>query len=412
METAQPLSPAEIIQHMNREGIESTQAQPAQQQPAPTQQTQEPPPPIQKKEEEVVIPGAPKETKKEEEYKVPEPAFIRKDDKVEPPAEAKKEGAENVTPPATQEPAPAADDAIVYNRLSELTEGTIKSEEDLVGLISQYNELVEQAEAGFEPKFTDERMKWAYQLLTQNPESALETAERTIHALRLKEVDKMEPRDALFNAFLLDPKNYDLTQSQAAEYFAAEFEEKYKDLENNPLMKRKLDVDAREARQAIQKIQSEFKATEAQPQQVSQDVIESVSKTVENFGGVKIAFTENPKEDDFLTIPVENEEQIKALQENALRPDQWLNNLLNQFQTKNGFDYEGYIRERFEMENHKMIRQMAFQEGLKKGRLEKINEDRNASTKEDIAKISSGAPPAVKQEGSFYSEWGKAVGVN
>lgn len=418
-ESTPVLSPAEIIAEMNR----NAGSEPAPV-PKPVQRTQPaapaPEPPPEPTPEPAPQPAAapkpadsepPKPPEKKQDYKVPDPVFVRKDQEPEPPAEGGPEGSAEPGDKGTSSPEPATPDAdeVVFSRLSELTEGRLSSEEDFVGLINHYNELVEKAEKGFEPKFADERAKWAYQLLANNAGAEIETAQRTLHALSLKDVDKMDAKSALYNAYLMDPKNFDLTPAEAMEYFEAEYSEKYPDLENNPLLKRNHDVAAREARQQIMKIQSDFKATEAKPQQVSQDVIDNISNTVGNFGGVKIAFSDNPQESDYLTVPIDQKE-VEQFQKDSLNPNEWLNNTVSQFALPDGrYDYEGYVREMYEMRNHRQIRQLAFEQGKKAGLLEKIRKDRNATTPQEIASVGSGGPAPVQQEGSFFDAWENAM---
>lgn len=410
MESAQETqrSPAELIAEMNRTGgVEPTPAPaapaPSIPEPAPAAATPEPAKPAS------ATPAPPPETKKEEEYKVQDPAFVKRvEEPVKETQTAEPAPGEPAKPATTPEPDPTVEnDEIVFNRLSEMTNGALKSEEDLLGHFNDYNALLEEKEKGFEPVFKDERAKMAYQLLANSPGTELETAERTIRALRL-DIGKLEPKEALFNAYLLDPKNSDLTPLQAREYFEAEYDEKYPDLEN-PLIKRKHEVDAREAKQAINKIQTDFKAPETQAQEVSQDVIDSIGQTVENFGGIKMAFTDNPQESDYLTIPIKDEGELHQLHENALHPNEWLNKHMNQFLGDNGrFDYQGYIQDFYEMVNHKAIRQQAHDHGLKLGKLQKINEDRNQQTPQEIANLGKSAPAPVEKPKSFMEAWESA----
>lgn len=403
MEQDTQLSPAEIISQMNRNAGEEPAPTPEPVQNTPEPKAPEPPAPAAATPE----PKAPEPKKEEEEYQIPDPAFVRKDEKpADPkPTEDPKKG--EPEKPTDEAPPIGGNDEVVFKRLSEMTGGIIKSEEDFVGTINHYNELLDQAEKGFEPKFSDERAKWAYQLLNNNPGTELETAERTIRALRL-DVKNMEPKEALFNAYLLDPKNSDLDPGSARQYFEAEYEEKYPDLDENPLAKRRHEVASREAKQAIEKLQQEFQAAEpGKPQQVAPEVIEAIGKTVENFGGVKIAFTDNPQEDDYLTVPVTDD---KALRQNVESPSEWLNEHLNQFIEPNGgFNYEAYTQDMFEMINHKAIRQQAFDHGVKKGLKDKINQDRNQQTPQEIAKLGTQSPTPVDKPKSLYDAWEKAA---
>ncbi len=291
----------------------------------------------------------------------------------------------NTPPPATDEDVP---DEKFYGRLSKLTDNTIKSEQDFVGLINHYNELLEQAEKGFEPKFPNERAKWAYKILTESQGSEPEAAMRTLRAINFDPKGK-QPREILFEAFLQDPNNSDLGPSDAERYFNAEFEAKFDDVEGNPLKERQLAIAVREATNSLQKIRDEFTATESGPRQISQEVESSITQSVEDFGGVRLAFSDNPQESEYLNMPIEDPQELQALKQDALNPQEWWQNFLTGFETDKGFDYKNFIREFHEMRNHQKKAQLAYDHGFKLGQLAKINEARNASNPKDISKAGS-----------------------
>ena len=309
----------------------------------------------------------------------------------------------NTPVPATDEDVP---DEKFYGRLSKLTDNTIKSEQDFIGLINHYNELLEQAEKGFEPKFPNERAKWAHKVLSQNAGFETQAAMRTLRVIDFDPKGK-QPREILFEAFLQDPNNSDLGPSDAEKYFNAEFESKFDDVEGNPLKERQLAVAVREATNSLQKIRDEFTATEAGPKAISEEVETNISKSVEDFGGVRLAFSDNPQESEFLNMPIEDPQELQALKQDALNPQEWWQNFLTGFETDKGFDYKNFIREFHEMRNHQKKAQLAYDHGFKLGQLAKINEARNASNPKDISNAGS---PGVGNAGpkSVLEAWANA----
>lgn len=411
-----PLMPdvAEIISEMNRNaGAEPLQATP----PNPAAPVDTPPaspaapaagtPPATPPAEPVV-------KKEDEKYIPPDPQFVRKPT-AEPatpttPPAAAVPGAEPTapgTPPATE---PVAD-AAFYTRLSELTGGELKDENSFIGVLQHYNELLDEKQKGFEPQFESERAKWAYNLLKANPGKELETAQRQVHALSLTDkMDKMAPKELLFQAYLLDPLNSDLQADEARQYFEDDYAKRFADIENDLSQKRLHAVEVRKAKDQISAIQSEYKAVEAVPQKISQEVEESIGRVVGDFGGIRLSFTENPAETDYLNVAVTDPNELTRLQNNALYPEQAHKAFLDQFRGDNGaFDWQGYVRETWERENHQMLRKQAFDHGKKLGLLEKVNKDRNASTPADIAQNRNPPPaPQTNQPKSILEAWGNA----
>lgn len=294
-------------------------------------------------------------------------------------------------------PAPVVDvpDEAFYGRLSKLTGDAIKSEKDFVGLINHYNELLDQSEKGFTPQFKDERAKLVHQLLTDNPGREPEAAMRTLRALNFNPEGK-SAQDKLFEAYLLDPKNSDLGPIEAQKFFEAEYNKKYSDLEDNIITQREHALAVREAEQNIKKVQDSFKASEEQPQKISEQVQQSINDAVDNFGGIKMAFTDNPQESDFLNMAVEDPTELESIKQDLSNPQEWWNNLLQGFTNEKGFDYPALIREFYEMRNHEKKAQLAFQHGRKMEEVFQLNKARNASDPTKIEDVGQpGASPAA-----------------
>lgn len=389
---------ASIIRTMNEEGGN----QPTETPPTPAEPPATPPPAEPAQQTPKPAAQAPKKEDGSE-YTPPEPSFIKKDESA---------------PAAPATPEPAVNDEVFYSRLSEVTEGSVKTQDDLVRLITDYNELVEQSQKGFEPKFPDERAKWAYQLLTQNQGKEPEAAMRTLRALSFDTKGKSE-KEVLFEGYLLDPNNADLAPAKALQYFEAEFEEKYSllgkdDAELTPEQQRQklnqerqLANSVRETKGSFEKLQTEFKATEEEPRQVSEKVVSSINSAVDKFGGIKMTWAENPTDLDFLQIPIEDQQELQAIKQDALNPNEWYNQFIGQFDLSTQQGYDEFIQEFYMMRNHKKIAQLAYDHGYRLGDLARVNKLKNATQPADIAK-GAASPPASPAEKSFMDTWADA----
>ena len=305
-------------------------------------------------------------------------------------------------------------DDVFFARLSKLTDGAVKSTDDFQGLIKQRNELAEQAKKGFEPKFSSEKAKLAHQILSQSAGDEIPSAMRTLRALAfdLSGPAGKDPKDILFEKFLLDPKNSDLSPSKAQSIFEAEYESEYGEMEGNVLKQRKHDVAVREAKESILKVQNDFKLTEEKPRQVAQFIETGVAESVKGFKGLKLEFpTSDPKVNDSLNVAIDNPQQLQMLQDMILNPDKAYNELVSQFETADGYDFDALRDELYQRANHKELRQKAFEEGRRLGKLDKVNEASNASQNgKDISKQGQqGARVEGKQ--TLEQAWAKAAGV-
>jgi hypothetical protein len=232
---------------------------------------------------------------------------------------------------------------------------------------------LEQAEQGFQPKFKDERAKLVHQLMVDNAGREPEAAMRTLRALAFNPEGKTA-QDKLFEAYLLDPQNSDLGPIEAQGLFQAEYNELYSDVEDNPRKKRQLDLAVRKAEETINSIKEGFKPAEEQQQQarqVSDQVVSGINEAVDNFGGIKMAFSDNPQESDYLTMALEDPQEIESLKQDAQNPQGWWNDFVGGFTNGQGeFDknsYNAFVREFHEMRNHAKKAQLAYDHGFKFG---------------------------------------------
>lgn len=338
-----------------------------------------------------------------------DPAFVRNADDT------------SQTPPTEGDPAPPttdadpAEDVKVFTRLSDLTGGAIKSEQDFRETIEHYNQLLTEAEEGYQPKFKSEAHRLAFDLLANVPEGQeMETARRTLHTLSL-DVSKLSDKDKLFEAYLLDPNNQDLTREQAWEYFDLDFEKRFANASDDKLVERELRIQARKAEETIAKTQKDFMAARESaetPEGPNEEVASAVSKAVKGFGGLELAFAENASGDDLLRIPVDDPAEVQRLQDFASDPSKWWKELVNEFSTKDGFDYEGFTREIYELSNHRKIKTMIYNHGFDRGKATQLAKDRNSSSMNKDSALNRGRVPSAptKEPASFAEAFGQALG--
>ncbi len=398
---------AEVVQTMNQGGVIDT--------PAPAEIPSQPasPPPVAPTPAATTPATTPVVPPEKKESSLTDPEWAIRNKSATPEAPASHET--SATPASQATPATPApvDDTVFFGRVSEMTRGQIKSEKDFAGFMEKFNSLADQVQKGVQPKFGSERAKLAYDILQKNPGQELDAAIRTATALKIAEkLPTMSDKDKLFNAFMLDPLNADLSLDDMKGVFDAQYEKRYGDAETRDILtKREHDIAVRQAAEAIQKVQSEFKVTQVEPERISQEVVSSVDKVLTEFGGVKLSFSDNPSENEFLTIPIMDDQELAQIKEDVLDPGKWHQNFLQQFELPNGgFNYEGYIQERWERENHKAIRLQAYEHGEKMGRLKYINEQRNATPPAEIA--DRGRPPIQQAaKPSIFHQWAEAAGV-
>ena len=313
------------------------------------------------------------------------------------------------TPPAAAVVNPPVEvaDGPFFERLSKLTGGSVKSQAEIEGLLKKQKELEGQVAKGLEIKYPNERAKWAHQVLSNGQGDELQAAARTLRALIYNPEGK-DAKDNLFEAFLMDPKNSDLSPAKAQQLFEADYDRKFGDIESDLLKQRDLELANREAKEKILGIQNGFKATEEKPLQQAKEVEENVSKAVKELTGFKLSFSENAPETEILNVALDNPQELQALQESILSPDQAYAELASRFGDEKTFDYKGFAQELYMRQNHEQLRKLAYDHGFKLGQLAKVNEARNASTPKDISQ-GAGAPAGGAPE-TLGAAWGKAQG--
>jgi hypothetical protein len=304
-----------------------------------------------------------------------------------------------------------------YNRLSEMTGGYIKSENDFKDLVTRYNELATQAEEGFKPKFRNDAQKYAHDLLSKAAEGQeLDVALRTLQTLKLDPA-KLSGKNLLFESYLLDPDNSDLTREKAWEYFDESYEKRFANVSTDKLTERELQKEERKAREQIMKAQKDFKdstaVTDPETPQVNPEVIKSVERAVGEFGGFQVAFKENAPDNELLTIKVDDPSELEQLKRYTLDPQEFWKDLLKEHSDEKGFNYNSFVRAMWEFKNIDKVKSLSYDHGLNIGKRTVLNKDRNSSDAGEGVLERARVPAGVKKEaGSFGEAFAGALGVN
>lgn len=345
--------------------------------------------------------------------KLPDPPFLERLLNKQPVIPAAQEPAAAPAAPAAAAPTPPAtpEPAGDFSRLSALTEGRIKTEEDFKSFVDNHNQLLEQVKEGVKPKFEDKRKQLAYDLITSATGDSIQVAKRQLEALSL-DTKTLPAKELLFSEFMLDPSNADLSPSQMKELFDLDYDQRYVDIENNPLLKRQHEIAARRAKESIEKIQNEWQAAQpAEPGKIPDDVVASVASVAKEFTGLKFSFSDTPTDNELLNIPA-NPTEVARIQQAMINPAEDFSTFTGKFKKPDGsFDFKGYFQEKYERENHKEIRQKFLEHGKTLGRLEEIQKNRNASTPADLSDKGRSAAPIVPQK-NFMDTMVDAVNAN
>lgn len=294
-------------------------------------------------------------------------------------------------------PEEPSDDEKIFTRLSELSNGAVKSIDDITSLVeksqttaARLQELENQVKEGVKPKFPNEKAEWIYNYLTQdNQIQDYKKVEGLFRTLSL-DTTKLEPKDLLFEQFLLDPKNAHLSADKAKRIFDKQYERKYGKMkyeeeneygEKIPVVDEELEYEhelaVREAKERIEKLQGEFKNAKSETpeqqnnEQVLQQIRSSVEKAVGEFNGLSYDFS---IEDDGQSLkfdmkfPLDEKEREQVLKEHiedASNPNQWLQKKLNDFVDKQGqLDFEAWTDWLYEVKNLDKIVTEAFKQGF------------------------------------------------
>ncbi|HDZ27734.1 MAG TPA: hypothetical protein ENH65_14640 [Candidatus Aminicenantes bacterium] len=286
---------------------------------------------------------------------------------------------------------------ILWDRLSELTEGSIKTEADFVSFAKNYNRLVEDSDKESKPKFETERSQWAYELLANSPGQEFETAQSTMRVLGLP-LDKMSAKELQFEAFKLEPKHRHLNGDELDTLFDSGYEQ-FEGMEGDAVLSAKHKVATSEARDLLQKTQSEFQeriktdlskqSAKSEPVEIDPAIVSGIDGAIKEFGKEGLTFSfkglnDNideaikPLADDYTNMNLKMDEKtISELKNSALDPKAFWESIVNKHVDGEKFDFNGLITELYQMKNMDQVRTEAMKAGFELGQISIIKNRQN-----------------------------------
>ena len=258
------------------------------------------------------------------------------------------------------------------SQIHELTNGAASDVDSLKALINEYNEIKQRP---VEPQFATDAQRQLYDFASQFKGNELAAAKSALHVMSL-DIDQLTEKEKMFEDFRLDEENSDLSPREAAKIFDEIYERKYGDAENDIVIERERKVAVRKAEKNLQDLQSKIISTESQEpsgadEQQSQEQLEAISAAVDQsfneFKGLAIPTSQDG--DGSFNFMLDDSMKTQA-REVAKNPNQWLQNVVNQFYDENSgkFDYEGYTNRLVEFQYSDQIREAAYKQGLADGK--------------------------------------------
>ena len=270
----------------------------------------------------------------------------------EPPKET--EGATQTAPTTTEDQR--------NTLLSEMTGGRVGNQQDLGAVLEHYEELTNWAKQVQEnPKMLlpEGKAQAVFDYVMKQPgENYNGSIQRYYHVLGLGDSKDLSPKEAQFEAYMLDDLNSDLSREEGKKLFDLEYDDKYADgldaiKENDPLLHRKHEVATITARKLISEMQTTFetetaKSTNGQQQQGSSEeeiaqFATQVDKALDDFGGISVAYDKDAKPEDMINFVLDSPEDQAHFSEILKDPGIYWDELLAKHIDANGnFDPEGY----------------------------------------------------------------------
>lgn len=251
------------------------------------------------------------------------------------------------------------DEGVIFNKLSEITGGIIKTKDDLTNTLSQYQDAVTKLNQPRELQFPNERAKELYELAVNqdNLDGAQASFYKELQIMSI-DSDKINEKEALYQAFLMDPKNQTIPEDQRRKFFDVKYkktwmglEEESEDYEETKIM---YDVEVAQARAAIKEAQNQFvskrKIVQESPvSEEQQKEIDAINGAIDNFWGTTTGIDfdfnsddDNPDEDKIFKQSFEPEKK-ELYRRMAKTPNLLIQEKMNQFIDNEGnFDAEGW----------------------------------------------------------------------
>jgi hypothetical protein len=326
------------------------------------------------------------------------------------------EGVETTEVPA----APSEEEIDFFSYASEKTNGVLKDPDSVLNLYTENTELKKKLSEKPKIEFPNPGAEVAYNYAVKFPGKEKAAITGFYHVIGLGDVTKLSPKDAQFEAFALQHKNF--SRTEAREYFEAKYEKSYGGdiLQEDKLAQYDHRVETEKSIEVLSKLQEEFdKAQPSQPAGApAAPVVSEADKAairakaqeaLGQFGGVRYQVYDNDP-NSVVSIPMEDSE-VQQLENWMSDPANFLNDL-KEMCTENGqFSYEKLGMIMFEIKNRDRIKNSHFNQGAKWGELKKMKELKNTATPAVTQQGAAPGAPANFLDAFAAAKNGKKVGV-
>lgn len=300
--------------------------------------------------------------------------------------------------------------------LADRSGGKITKAEDAVALVDEVTNLRTQLATRPQIEFPNDQARQIYEFAQKFPGFEMGAAKNLLHIQTLP-IDKLEPKEAQFEAFALKKPHW--SREQARQYFEEKYNKAYGDgiLETSTMAQLDHEEETRQARTELAKMQQDFAAAkpsqpagEQQTPQLTPDqqakIRTDVEEVTKDFGGVRYQFVKN---DPNSTVNVQmDKSSLQKFQSYLADPGEFLKDLAAECTENGAFSYSKYRDAMFEFANRKQIRDQVFNQGKIYGEISIIKERKNTAT----PKTPSETPPPASKPTSFKEAMRSAVKGN
>lgn len=335
-----------------------------------------------------------------------------KEEKAAPPQETNEQ---NTTSPEIGED-------VIFDRLREMTGGAITSKDALTEKLNQLSEAQERLSKPAELKFPNERAREIYELAVNqdNLEGAKSNFYRELGIMAI-DTDKISDKEALYQAFLLDPSSDAIPEDKKKSYFDLQFKRKYsglddEDSESHQDDKLMYEIEAAKAKRTLKEAQDGYLQKrqiiqEADPEmeEKSRRINDGISGYWNSSEGIDFDFNSDDAETpDANKIFKESftPEQKEMYEKMTKSPSLLIQNKIKEYTDENGnLDVQGYANWTYLAANVIPMLQKMQNFGYGLGKAAEVITRGNAQVVTKTVQPNVAAPEGPR---SLAEAWGKA----
>lgn len=313
--------------------------------------------------------------------------------------------------PAAQVPSP---DLLAL--FADRSGGKITKPEDALSLVDEVSNLRTQLAERPKIEFPNDQARQIYEFTQKFPGLEMAAAKNLLHIQTLP-IDKLEAKDAQFEAFALKKPNW--TREQAREYFEEKYEKAYGGgvLETSRMAQLDHDEETAQARVELAKMQQEFAAAKPSQQAGGQqsyqltpeqqaEIQRNVQEVTKDFVGVPYQFV--PNDPNSIVNVQMDKSRLQRLQDYLTDPGEFLKDLYEECKVNGTFSQAKLRDAMFEFMNRKQLREQVFNQGKVYGEITIIKDRKNTA----VPKTSTDTPAPVQPPASYKEAFRSAVKVN